>query len=185
MPRKPKSPKKTWYGVRTLYRVTAEGKPKLRGDHFDPEATLIEDRVVLFQATSFDDAVAQAIREARTYCKGISFVNPYGQKVQMRFLEACDAHEISEMPARKPGAGSEVYSLTELVRASVSDSAVVKKRMGGQASLGTVARWKFVNARIVREALAFMASHSPAKRQGPVGRRPVRSPKTAPSRSRL
>jgi hypothetical protein len=184
MPRKPKSPEKTWYGVRTLYRVTAKGKPKLRDKHFDPESTLIEDRVVLFQATSSGDAVAQATREARTYSRQIKFVNPYGQKVQMRLLDACDAYEISEMPARKPGAGSEVYSLTELVRASVSDSAVVKKRMGGQASLGTVARWKFVNARIAREALALMASDSPAERQGPVGRRPVRAPKTAPSRSR-
>jgi len=164
MPGRAKSPKKAWYGVRTLYRVTAGGRPKSRDKHFDPESTLIEDRVVLFQATSFDDAIAQAIKEASTYCKQIRYVNPYGQKVRMRFLDAYDAYAISEMPDRKSGAGSEVYSLTELVRASVSDSVVIKKRLGGQASLGTVARWKFVNAHIVREALALAASQSPAKR---------------------
>jgi hypothetical protein len=160
---KAKRPKKTWYGVRTLYRVIAEGEPRTRDKHFDPESTLIEDRVVLFQATSFDDAIQQAIKEARSYCKGIRYVNPYGQKVRMRVLDAHDAYEISEMPDRKPGAGSEVYSLTELVRASVSDSVVIKKRLGGQASLSTVARWKFVNARIARKAMALMASNRPAK----------------------
>ena len=159
-----KRPKNAWYGVRTLYRVTAEGKPKSRDKRFGPESTLIEDRIVLFQATSFDDAIKQAIKEARSYCRQIRYVNPYGQNVRMRYLDAYDAYEISEMPDRKPGAGSEVYSLTELVRASVSDSTVVKKRMGGQASRGTVARWKFVNARIVRKALALAASQIPAKR---------------------
>ena len=164
MPSKVESAKKTWYGVRTLYRVTAEGKPNSPGKHFDPGSTLIEDRVVLFQATGFDDAIAQAVKEARAYCRRIRFVNPYGQKVRMRLLNAHDAYEISEMPKRKPGAGSEVYSLTELVRASVSDSAIVKKWLGGQASLETEARYKFINARILRKALALMAAESPAKR---------------------
>lgn len=161
---KAKRPKKTWYGVRTLYRVIAEGEPKTRDKHFDPESTLIEDRVVLFQATSFDNAIKQAIKEARSYCKGIRYVNPYGQKVRMRFLDAHDAYQVSETPDRKPGAGSEVYSLTELVRASASDSVVIKKRLGGQASLGTWRRYKFMSARIIREALALMASDSAAKR---------------------
>jgi hypothetical protein len=164
MPTKAKSQKKTWYGVRTLYRVTAEGEPKSPGKHFDPESTLIEDRVVLFQASGFDDAIAQATKEARSYCKQVRFVNPYGQKVRMRFLDAYDAYEISEFPDSDPGAGSEVYSLTELVRASVPDVAIVKKRLGGLASKETEARYKFVNAGVMRKALALMAANNPAKR---------------------
>jgi Domain of unknown function (DUF4288) len=78
--------KKAWYGVRTLYRLAAEGAPKSRGGRYDPESTLIEDRIVVFQATTFDNAVAQAIKEARSYCKRTRFVNIYGQEVRMRFL---------------------------------------------------------------------------------------------------
>ena len=163
MPGKARGPKKAWYGVRTLYRVTAEGKPKSRGGNFDPEATLIEDRIVLFQATSDDDAITQAIKEARSYCRQYGYVNPYGQRVLTRFLDACDAYQISEMAARRPGAGSEVYSVTELVRASVPDSAVRKRRMGKQASRSQEARLKFASVRILRQVLAQMASDSPAK----------------------
>ena len=53
--------------MRTLYRVTAEGIPKSRDRHFDPDSTLVEDRVVLFQATSFDDAIALGVKEAQAY----------------------------------------------------------------------------------------------------------------------
>jgi Domain of unknown function (DUF4288) len=118
---------KAWYGVRTLYRLAAEGEPKSRDEHYDPESTLIEDRIVVFQATSFDNAIAQATKEARLYCKRTRFVNIYGQKVRMRFLDACDAFEMFD---RKLGAASEVYSSTALMRAGVSDSVVVKRRLG-------------------------------------------------------
>jgi hypothetical protein len=73
-------PKQAWYGVRTLYRVTAEGRPKSRDKHFDREATLIEARVVLFRAAGFDDAIAQATKEARAYCRQVKFKNAYGQR---------------------------------------------------------------------------------------------------------
>jgi hypothetical protein len=147
-------PGKAWYGVRTLYRVAAEGAPKSRDRHFDPQLTLIEDRIVLFKAIDLDDAIAQGIKEGRSYCRQTKFVNPYGQKVRMRFLDACDAFEIVE---GKPAAGFEVYSSTELVRASVSDRAVVNRRMGPKESGATEPRYKFVNAFILRKALAWVA----------------------------
>jgi hypothetical protein len=147
-------PRKAWYGVRTLYRLAAVGTPKSRDRHFDPESTLVEDRVVLFQAIDFDDAIAQGIKEGRSYCRQTRFVNLYGQKVRMRFLDACDAFRIFE---GKPAAGFEVYSSTELVRASVSDRAVVRRRMGPKASGAKETRYKFVHGRILREALALTA----------------------------
>jgi hypothetical protein len=51
--------KLTWYGVRTLFRLMAIGKPKAIDRHFDPLSTLVEDRVVLFGADSFDSAIKQ------------------------------------------------------------------------------------------------------------------------------
>jgi Domain of unknown function (DUF4288) len=146
--------KKAWYGVRTLYRLAAKGKPKSRDRHFDPESTLVEDRIVIFQAISFDDAIAQAIKEARFYSRQTRFVNMYGQKVRMQFLDAFDAFKIFD---RKPAAGSEVYSSTELVRAAVSDSAVIKRRMGPLATGATEVRYKFIDGRILRKALATVA----------------------------
>jgi len=158
-------PKQAWYGVRTLYRVTAEGRPKSRDKHFDREATLIEDRVVLFQAIDFDDALAQGTKEARAYCRQVKFNNAYGQSVRMRFLDARDAYEISEMTDGPPAAGWEVYSSTELVGQTVSDSAVIRRRMGAKASPVVEVRYKFMDGRILRKALAAVASDAnPGKR---------------------
>ena len=38
---------------------------------------------MIFQAISFDDAIAQAIKEARSYSRQTRFVNMYGQSVRM------------------------------------------------------------------------------------------------------
>ena len=139
----------------TLYRLGAKDKPKSRDRHFDSKSTLVEDRVVLFQAIGFDDAIAQGIKEARSYCRRVRFVNIYGQKVRMQFLDACDAFILFD---RKLAAGSEVYSRTELVRASVSDSAIIRRRIGLKTSEAKKARYKFMDGRILRKALAAMAS---------------------------
>jgi uncharacterized protein DUF4288 len=54
------NPKKKWYAARALFRFVATGKPKRRDRYFDPNSTLLEDRVVLVQATSFEDAIKKA-----------------------------------------------------------------------------------------------------------------------------
>jgi hypothetical protein len=149
--------KKAWYGVRTLYRLAAEGKPKLRDRHFDPESTLIEDRIVIFQAISFDDAIKQATK--RSYARQTRFINMYGQKIRMQFLGVCDAFKIFD---RKPAAGSEVYSSTELVRGSVSDLTLIRRRMGPKVSPGDNARNKFVDGRILRQVLRMVEAHKRA-----------------------
>lgn len=115
----PTKPQKAWYGVRTPYRVTAEGEPKSRGRLFDSQATLIEDRVVLFQADGFDDALAQAAKEARAYCRQVKFNSACGQSVRMRLPNLCDAYEIMEMTDGPPTAGWEVYSSAGTVSDSV------------------------------------------------------------------
>jgi len=161
--------KKTWYGVRTLYRNTAEGQPKGHGRSYDPSSTLIEDRIVVFQAASFKDAISQAEKEARAYCKEISIVNPYGQRVRVRYLNACDAYELYD---RRLAPGTDVFSTTQLISATVKDPAVVKRLMGRDSTARTAARLKFVDGGIMREALALMAkSNAPKERKQEVRNR--------------
>jgi hypothetical protein len=164
-------PKKSWYGVRTLYRITAKGRPKSRDEDYDPDATLIEDRIILFLAIGFDDAIKQGTKDAIAYCRRTRTVNIYGQNVVMRFLGACEAFEMFDP---KPVAGAEVFSSTELVRSAVPDRTVVTSKMGPEISENGEARRKFLNGGIWRKALALMAlSNNPAKslRHAKTGRR--------------
>ena len=142
-----------WYGVRTLFRVVAVGKPRWTDRYFDPASTLIEDRVVLFQATDFGDAIKQAENEARRYRKATRFVNIYGQSVRLKFLGATDAFSILD---DQPGTGCEVYSSTAIVPNSVRDARLVRERFGEKDSRGWQARNKFIDGRILTDALTLM-----------------------------
>lgn len=150
--------KNAWYGVRTLYRLTAKGRPKSRDKYYDRDSTLVEDRIVLFQANRFDDALAQGEKEARSYCRRTRFVNIYGQQVRMRYLDACDAFEIFD---KKIAAGSEVYSSTELVGASVRDSALIASHFREDASARGPRRHKFIDGNILRDI--FAAGYQPSE----------------------
>ena len=142
--------KMEWFGVRTLFRLVALGKPKSPDQHFDPASTLVEDRVVLFRASDFSDAIRQAEREARRYSKTTAFFNIYGQRVCLRFLRATDAYLIGDS---EPGAGCEVYSSTAIVPKSVSAPRVINERMPKRTRGDWRRRQKFVDAAITADAL--------------------------------
>ncbi len=114
-----------WYGVKTLYRIHANGKPNRKDAEYQADATLIEERVVLFQAGSSKEAIALAETEAKEYAAD-SLVNPYGQRVTMRYLETCDVYELPS----KPGKGAEVYSATEVVSVKIEDDEILDRRFG-------------------------------------------------------
>ena len=137
-----------WYGVRTLVRVVASGKPKMVDKNFDPNATLLEDRVVLFQADSFESAIKQAKDEAQRYCKSIEFVNIYGQKVRLKFLKTADAFSLMD---QEPSAGCEVYSSTVLVPESVSNADLLVGRLGKAEKGGSAARLKFIPGELLKK----------------------------------
>ena len=123
---KPKPGSRTsWYGVKTLFRTVAVGKPIARDSAFDASVSLVEERVVLFNARGFDAAIVAAEKEARAYASR-RHVNPYGQKVVTRYLGACDAFELFDTP----GALAEVFSTTEVVPKRVSNQAVIDQRIG-------------------------------------------------------
>jgi hypothetical protein len=126
-----------WYGVKTLYRSTAVGRPKVTDSAYDPAATLIEERVVLFKARSFHEAIRAAEKEARSYARG-DHINPYGQKVKMHYLGACNAYHLFFAPV----AGAEVFSSTTIVGLSVRDNAIVHQRMGTVETLREARRRK-------------------------------------------
>jgi hypothetical protein len=77
-----------WYGVRTLFRLVAVGKPTNLDKDFDSTSTLVEERIVLFKANNFEDAIEQAEGDAHAYCERTKSVNIYGQSVKLKFLGA-------------------------------------------------------------------------------------------------
>ncbi len=137
-----------------LFRIVAEGRPTERGPDYDPKSTLVEERVILFQATSPEDAIQQAEEEAREYC-GLELVNGYGQTIRTRFLEALDAYELpcGTQPSRR----CEVYSSTRVVPRSVTDETVVNRLMG-PTERGRNKRRKFADGEIMTAAFSSAAS---------------------------
>ncbi len=145
-------PKLTWYGVRTLFRLVAIGKPKAIDEHYDRMSTLVEDRVVLFRADSFDSAIRQAEIEASDYCKRSRFVNIYGQSVRTKLLRAVDAYSL---PDDELSPGCEVYSSTAISPRSVSNAELVTERLG-KVKGRSPKRYKFMDGEILKKALTTM-----------------------------
>ena len=114
-----------WYGVKSLYRSFAIGRPRAVDSRFDRRVTMVEERVVLFKARSFEESIRAAEVEAREYAKS-RHVNPYGQQVRVRYLGAVDAFELIGGPSHK----GEVFSTTALVPKRVGDRTVVNRRLG-------------------------------------------------------
>lgn len=130
-----------WYGVKTVYRTTTQGTPTETDKYFDPAATLVEERVVLIRARSFDEALAKGEKEARAYVADGTVQNRYGQRVMQRYLGVADAYEMSD----SPGNLIEVYSKTELVPTSTPDATVCANRMGTERVRDRWRRTKFLN----------------------------------------
>ncbi len=111
---------------KTLYRTSLRGRAVRKDKHFEEDVSLVEERVVLFKARSFDEAIRRAEVEGHAYAARRPHANRYGQRVEMTFLEACDAFRLFE----QPGHGREVYSRTEVIREKVSDAAVIDQLLG-------------------------------------------------------
>jgi hypothetical protein len=130
----------SWFGVKTLFRTRAIGPPGVVDGAFDPGIVLIEERIVLFRAKGFADAITRAETEGRRYAKAVHR-NPYGQKVVTRYLESCDAFKLFDSPA----AGVEVFSSTMLVPSTVRQGALVDRWFGAPERLPDKRRRKFLN----------------------------------------
>ena len=114
-----------WYGVKTLFRIEAKGRPHATDRDYDSKGTLVEERIILVRARSHREAIWRAESEARRYASD-SHVNPYGQTVRMRYLEGCDSYELFHAPRSV----SEVFSSTYRIPESVSDNEVCERFLG-------------------------------------------------------
>jgi hypothetical protein len=79
---------KQWYGARTLYRHTVECD--------QPRPFLVEQRVVLVEASSFEDAIDRAESEALSYASQFRGVNSQGQAVRVEYLGSCNVYSIDD-----------------------------------------------------------------------------------------
>lgn len=139
-----------WYAVRSLYRLIALGEPKKPDSSYIPGATLVEERIVLIKARSGEEAQLKAKKEGRAYARSIQRTNGYGQKIRGRMLKVLDAYELFSPPA----SGSEVYSATEEIDASVPDERICQRPIGlGETSEQQKDFWrrfKFIHVEVIR-----------------------------------
>ncbi|MDQ1663582.1 MAG: hypothetical protein QOJ68_3562 [Blastococcus sp.] len=88
----------SWYAVRSVFRAqtTAEFAPD---DLADGESAY-EERITLWQATTFDEAIDLAEAEAIEYAEfmGVEYLADFGQ-----------AYNVADVPPRN---GTEIFSLT-------------------------------------------------------------------------
>ena len=136
-----------WYAVKTVYRVSTLGRARNSDKGYDHASTLVEERIVLFRARSFDSATRKADLEARRYVRG-KRRNVYDQRIVIRYLGEADAFELFDPPAN----GREVYSRTDLVDRTVSDRDVVKAALGPRDRKGDEdRRRKFIDGALARK----------------------------------
>jgi len=123
-----------WFGVKTLFRWEAIGKPKSIDDNYD-EATLVEEQIVSIKARNFNEAIKKGEKEAKENLS--EYRNFYGQKVKQRYLEVCDAFELFDEPNEN---GVEVFSLIETVSHKVEDSVLIENKFGKEQSAESFTR---------------------------------------------
>lgn len=148
-----------WYSVRSLYRWIALGTPKKPDSSHLPGATLVEERIVLVKARSSEEALKKAEKEGLTYARSIRQTNGYGQKVRARMLKAVDAYELDSSPV----AGTEVFSATEEIDASIPDERVCERPIGFREFLAADDPWprfKFIDVKVVRLLLEMFEARN-------------------------
>jgi hypothetical protein len=149
-----------WYGVRSLYRLVALGKPKDPDASFVPDATLVEERIVLIKARSDEEALRKAEKEGKNYARSIHFTNGYGQKVKNRMLKVLDVYELFDSLR----SGAEIFSVTEEIDASVADKQLGERLIGGGEPLDQQEdpwrRLKFIDVNVVKLMLEHLQEPS-------------------------
>jgi len=105
-----KTKAKTLFGAKTLYLYEVTGASKVKKHKPDTKFIMIEERVVLFEASDFESAMKKAEKEAKSY--ETTHTNPYKQKVKIKYLNCVDVYEVYD----DLGDGCEVYSTTNLIK---------------------------------------------------------------------
>jgi uncharacterized protein DUF4288 len=160
-----------WYGVKTLHRVAAKGRPVATDRDYSRTMTYVEERVVLFRARSFDAALALGEAEAKRYSRSHRYRNRYGQQVRSRYIGYCDAYVFEDQPT----AAIEVYSSTEVVPKKVTDGAIIRRQIGERERPVQAGKRKNIldivfaapapGVRLTKAELAFVLRYGTLKRR--------------------
>ncbi len=130
-----------FYTVKTLFRSQAKGRPKLPDRFFDPDATLLEERIQLIKAKSRVEALKKAEKDAREYAKRIRYQNPYDQDVTLEYLGLNEIFEVEHALQDK----TEIYSSSRIISQKTSVSKIAHTYLNKKQSLEHSKRKKFVN----------------------------------------
>ncbi len=131
-----------WFCVKTLYRSYTEGLPVKPDRLYDPDATLIEERIVLLKARDKREALIKAEREARDYARKTTYTNPYEQKVLTRYTGDYDLWEVRGALEDR----QELYSMGRVISRRVSDAKAAFLYIGKRtAPAARSKRRKFMN----------------------------------------
>ncbi len=114
------------FAVKTLYRTSASGKPKITNEHYRDDLDLLEERIVTVKARNFDEAISKGEKEATTYASETEYLNPYGQKIRQKYIGSIDVFE----PFESIEANVEVFSTTYLIKSSITNSEITDNVMG-------------------------------------------------------
>lgn len=117
-----------WYGAKTLYKTTTFGKPSFIDKDFNNELMIIEERVIILQASSFDDAIIIGEKEAYEYASNSDFNTVYGQTTKSEYLNIIDIFELFH----DPGNLTEVYSQVTMFDKNHSTDQIIDNRFGNE-----------------------------------------------------
>lgn len=148
-----------WFGVKRFLRTEAVGPVRHRDASYDPDGTLVEERIVVVRARDSKDA---ADRVRRLMLKErIEYRNAYGQTVRSRVLKDWDSFELYDPPS----SGVEVFSRTRRFATAVTDAQVARKlNLTRLSEAGQKRRRRFIAADIVQGLDAIWNRRRPANR---------------------
>ncbi len=115
-----------YFSVKLIYQIVVFGNPIAErvDEYYTDDHTFFEESIVLVRAQSFDHAYTLA--ENRAHQVEHIAVNPYGQTIETKLVDAIDCFEIGE----SIGTGVEVYSAITPQRKCVTQSGYLKRQYG-------------------------------------------------------
>ncbi len=131
------------FAVKTLYRSKVAGKPKVVDKYYNNIYDLLEERVVLVKARTFNEAIRKGEKEAVKYASFENHINPYGQKVVQEYIGGIDVFESYD----EIKSNGEIYSYTQLIKSSLSNDKISDKIFGKEIKNERKLRKKFCNRR--------------------------------------
>lgn len=130
-----------YYAVKTFFRSICQGRPERPDKYFDPDATLVEERIQLIKAKGVAEARKKAEKDAVEYARRILYKNPYNQQVTLEYMGLCEIYEIQQPLADK----IEIYAASRIVSRKVSTAKIGRTYLNERQPLDRSRRRKFLN----------------------------------------